>query len=257
MSVAEARIRVGFIDCSDRAVLRMCAGWTGSDGYSSVVSSLAVLVSVGHRATPPAGAWRESGSLAPVGSKHAPTSTEDRPALRPVEVGTLAGHRCRRQIRAIAARSSDHGSGKAAPWRRSRDARDVDHRNAKAADPARCLDSAAHAHVRVAQLGSARAHVAERQREPVSTRARLELDVARRASGEGGRREEQLDDVVIPESVEETRRAWRNTRWLEQSKLPREDEIGPSDLEASGTAEPGGRGRAVPLPVETEDPQDQ
>ena len=35
MSVAEARIRVGFIDCSDRAVLRMCAGCTGSDGYSS------------------------------------------------------------------------------------------------------------------------------------------------------------------------------------------------------------------------------
>ena len=35
MSVAEARIRVGFIDCSDRAVLRMCAGYADSDGYSS------------------------------------------------------------------------------------------------------------------------------------------------------------------------------------------------------------------------------
>ena len=34
MSVAEARIRVGFIDCSDRAVLRMCAGCASSDGYS-------------------------------------------------------------------------------------------------------------------------------------------------------------------------------------------------------------------------------
>ena len=35
MSVAEARIRVGFIDGSDRAVLRMCAGYADSDGYSS------------------------------------------------------------------------------------------------------------------------------------------------------------------------------------------------------------------------------
>jgi len=32
---AVAKIRVGFIDCSDRAVLRMCAGYTGNDGYSS------------------------------------------------------------------------------------------------------------------------------------------------------------------------------------------------------------------------------
>ena len=32
---AVAKIRVGFIDCSDRAVQRMCAGYTGNDGYSS------------------------------------------------------------------------------------------------------------------------------------------------------------------------------------------------------------------------------
>ena len=31
---AVAKIRVGFIDCSDRAVQRMCAGCAGSDGYS-------------------------------------------------------------------------------------------------------------------------------------------------------------------------------------------------------------------------------
>ena len=29
---AVAKIRVGFIDGSDRAVLRMCAGYTGNDG---------------------------------------------------------------------------------------------------------------------------------------------------------------------------------------------------------------------------------
>lgn len=31
---AVAKIRVGFIDCSDRAVQRMCAGCAGNDGYS-------------------------------------------------------------------------------------------------------------------------------------------------------------------------------------------------------------------------------
>jgi hypothetical protein len=31
---AVAKIRVGFIDCSDRAVLRMCAGRADNDGYS-------------------------------------------------------------------------------------------------------------------------------------------------------------------------------------------------------------------------------
>jgi hypothetical protein len=31
---AVAKIRVGFIDCSDRAVLTECAGCAGSDGYS-------------------------------------------------------------------------------------------------------------------------------------------------------------------------------------------------------------------------------
>ena len=31
---AEAKILVGFIDCSDRAVLTECAGCAGNDGYS-------------------------------------------------------------------------------------------------------------------------------------------------------------------------------------------------------------------------------
>ena len=31
---AVAKIRVGFIDCSDRAVLTDCAGCAGNDGYS-------------------------------------------------------------------------------------------------------------------------------------------------------------------------------------------------------------------------------